>query len=67
MGTTINSVPDAGVRLRKESIQSMKGGVSGVTRIVDTVHYSGADSLSWGWEQVRETLTESVSEQSTAR
>lgn len=36
MGTTINNVHDTGVRLRKESIQSMQGGGSGVTRIVDT-------------------------------
>lgn len=33
------------VRLRKESIQSMKGRGSGVTRIVDTVYYRGADKL----------------------
>lgn len=48
MGTTINNVHDTGVRLRKESIQLMKGGGSGVTRIVDTVHYSGADRLCPG-------------------
>lgn len=33
------------VRLRKTFIQSMKGGGSGVTRIADIVHYSGADRL----------------------
>lgn len=45
MGTMINNVRDTGVRLRKESIQSMKGGDSGVTRMVDTVHYSAVDRL----------------------
>lgn len=45
MGTTINNVCDTGVRLRKEPIQSMKGGGLGVTRVVDTAHYSEADRL----------------------
>lgn len=43
-----NNIQDIGVRLRKEFIQSMKGRVSGVTRIVGTVHYSGADRLCPG-------------------
>ena len=41
----INNVQDTGIRLRKKSIQSMKGRDSGVTRIVDTVHYSGDGRL----------------------
>ena len=44
-GNMINNVQDTGIRLRKKSIQSMKGRDSGVTRIVDTVHYSGDGRL----------------------
>lgn len=68
MGTMIHNGQGTGVRPRKEPSQSMKGGGSGVSRIVDTVHYNGADRLFvLGWEQVRETLTESRSEQCAAR
>lgn len=45
MGTMISNVQDTGIGLRKTCIQSMKGGDSGVTRIVDIVHYNGDDRL----------------------
>lgn len=40
-----NNIQDTEVRLRKKVIQSIKGRGSGVARIVDTVHYRGADRL----------------------
>lgn len=43
VGTMINDMQDTAVIPRKESIQSMLGRGSGVSRIVDTVHYSAAD------------------------
>lgn len=48
MGTMISNVQDTGIGLRKTCIQSMKGGDSGVTRIVDIVHYSRDDRLCPG-------------------